>query len=273
MASDSTQRTDLAGVVLAAGAGRRLRPLTDECPKALCPVGNRPLVDLAVERLSWAVRADAIAVNVHHRRELLQEHLAVRHPAVHVSVERVEALGTAGALGHLRDWLGGRGVLLTNADAWLPLKPGAVTAFVDGWDRQRTRLLCVADPERGDFGPLRYAGLALLPPATIAACPPTPAGLYEVSWRHEGEAGRLDLVSRNGPFIDCGTAGEYLAANLASLASRNGRAIGTDASVVAPDAIVEGEVRHSVVWSGARVHPREVLVDAVRTPRQTVLVR
>ena len=47
----------VAGVVLAAGHGRRLRPLTRSAPKALCPVGNVPLVDLAMERLAGRRRA------------------------------------------------------------------------------------------------------------------------------------------------------------------------------------------------------------------------
>ena len=57
---------ELAAVVLAAGAGTRLRPLTWLRPKALCPVENVPLVDLTV---GWArVITSAVAVNVHHGR-------------------------------------------------------------------------------------------------------------------------------------------------------------------------------------------------------------
>ena len=65
---------DLCGVVLAAGAGTRLRPLTDELPKALCPVGGVPLVDLALDRLaSLGIRA--CAVNVHAFPSLMNDHL------------------------------------------------------------------------------------------------------------------------------------------------------------------------------------------------------
>ena len=56
--------TDLAGVVLAAGLGTRLRPLTLVRPKPLCPVGDRPLLDHALDRMA-AVAGD-VAVNVHH---------------------------------------------------------------------------------------------------------------------------------------------------------------------------------------------------------------
>ena len=119
----------LVGVVLAAGRGTRLRPLTRLRPKALCPVGNVPLVDLALERVRPAV--DAVAVNLHHGRRTLDAHLAAD---VHRSVEEEQPLGTAGALGHLRDWIDGRAGAGRQRDAWCP---GSLDAFVDGWDGER----------------------------------------------------------------------------------------------------------------------------------------
>src|SRR5260221_12481427 len=92
----------LAGVVLAAGFGRRLRPLTADHPKALCPVDGVPLVDHALARLAPVVAGpDAGAVNVHHPRSAGEAHLGGR---VHLSVEGAEALGTAGAPGRPRGW-------------------------------------------------------------------------------------------------------------------------------------------------------------------------
>ena len=250
----------LAGVVLAAGAGTRLAPLSRFRPKALCPVGNRPLVGWALERL--APHTSAQAVNLHHGAELLDGWL---DPRVHRSFEAPEPLGTAGALGLLRGWLDGRGAMVTNADAW-HAEGLDLAAFVSGWDRERVRLLCVLAPGRGDFGDLRYCGVALLPAATIAELHPTPSGLYEVSWRQEQAAGRLDLVRSEVDFVDCGTPADYLAANLAWS--------GGD-SVVDPSAHLGAgaEVVRSVVWDGAAVAPGERLVDAVRTPEATVLVR
>src|SRR5688500_3921346 len=105
---------DLAAVVLAAGLGTRLRPLSDLRPKALCPVANVPLIDgnLARARL-WT---ESIAVNAHHRSEQLVAHL--REHDVTLSIEEQEPLGTAGAIGNLKDWIAGRDVLVVNADAW-----------------------------------------------------------------------------------------------------------------------------------------------------------
>src|SRR3954469_20035178 len=102
----------LAGVVLAAGGGTRLAPLTRLRPKALCPIDGRPLVDLAIDRLGPV--ASGLAVNVHHGRQAMEDHLTGR---VHLSIEEGEARGTAGALGLLRDWIDGRPTLVANADA------------------------------------------------------------------------------------------------------------------------------------------------------------
>lgn len=261
--SAAVPSTDLVGVVLAAGAGTRLAPLTRLRPKALCPVGGSPLVDHALARV--APHVAEVAVNVHHGRLLMEAHLTRATAAVrpHLSVEPGPARGTAGALGLLRGWIAGRGVLLTNADAWLPVD---LTDFVAGWDGRRVRLLCVEDPARGDFGDLRYCGAALLPWARVAPLGEEPAGLYEVMWRADAEAGRLDLVRHRGPFIDCGTVADYLAANMDASGGR---------SVVGEGArLGEGcEVVRSVVWPGAEVAPGERLVDAVRAGPVTVLVR
>lgn len=254
---------EVAGVVLAAGAGTRLAPLTTLVPKALCPVATVPLVDHGLDRLRpHVVGEDALAVNLHHGARLLDDRLPA---AVHRSIEQPVALGTAGALGALRSWIDGRAALVTNTDAWFP--PGLdLASFVAGWDGERTRLLGVADPVRPDFDGLRYCGVALLPWRVVTTLAPEPSGLYEVSWRSEQAAGRLDLVVHDGGFVDCGTPADYLAANL--LASD-----GT--SVIDPSASVEkgATVVRSVVWPRSQVAAGEVLIDAVRAGPLTVLVR
>src|SRR6476660_4692563 len=93
----------LAVVVLAAGAGDRLRPLTRLRAKVLCPVGDRPLVDHALARFDGVTTS--VAVNAHHHLDQVRSHLAGRVP---LSIGDPVALGTAGALGALRDWVDGR---------------------------------------------------------------------------------------------------------------------------------------------------------------------
>jgi NDP-sugar pyrophosphorylase family protein len=242
----------IAAVVLAAGAGTRLRPLTALRPKPLCPVNNVPLVDLALAHAAAALGTgdrrdlrDAVAVNACHLREQLAAHL---HGRVHLSLED-EPLGTAGALGNLRDWLAGRDVLVLNADAW---RRDGVAELLDGWDGVRQRLLVVEDPARGDFGRYRYTGAALLPWAAVRDLEPRPSGLYEVLWRGRDD---LDLAVAAHEFRDCGTPADYLDANLAASGGR---------PVVGEGARVEGELVRSVVWPGAVVEAGERLVDAVR---------
>src|SRR3546814_76600 len=171
----------LAGVVLAAGAGTRLRPLTLLRPKVLCPVGNVPLIDLALARLG---SVGSVAVNVHHGRAMLDAHL---DPGVHRSYEE-SLLGTAGALGQLRGWLDGRAALVVNGDAWCP---GALDDFVAGWDGERVRLLLAGDDE---LQPRSGVAAALMPWSELSRLEATPSGLYEVSWRAAQSERRLDVA-------------------------------------------------------------------------------
>jgi nucleotidyltransferase-like protein len=244
----------LAAVVLAAGEGARLRPLTRVRPKPLCPVRNVPLLDLALERVR-TVAAD-VAVNVHHDREAIEGHLADR---AHVSVEDREALGTAGALGHLRPWIDGRAVVVVNADTWCP---GSLAGVAAGWDGQRVRLALAGGDER--LRPTSRIAAALMPWPEVARLEPVPSGLYEASWGRLAADDRIDVVGWDGPCLDCGTPARYLLANLT--------ASGGD-PVIAPGAEVDGTVERSVLWDGAVVAPGERLSGAIRTAGLTVLVR
>lgn len=223
--------------MLAAGAGARLRPLSTLLPKALCPVGGVALVDLAVERARSVT--SHVAVNVHHGRALVEAHLEAATAIVRLSVEEPEALGTAGALGRLKGWIAGRGVLIVNADAW---HRGDLRNFAGGWDGRRTRLLTVVDPRRGTWSDRRYAGAALLPWSEISRLDDRPSGLWETSWRRLVPGGDLDLVGHDGAFFDCGTPADYLAANLEASGGR---------SVLGEGAVVEGTVDSTVVWPGS----------------------
>lgn len=190
----------LAALVLAAGRGERLRPLTDSTPKPLLEVGGSTLLDQALSRVGAVVPVDPAhaAVNAHWLSEQVVAHVGSR---AHLSVEEPEALGTAGAVGRLRDWLDGRDVLITNGDAWYSPEP-ELSSFVQEWDKERPRLLVVRDPERADFdGQWRFAGVSLLPGAVAGGLEPVPSGLYEVVWSQLA----VDLVPTEATLIDCGT--------------------------------------------------------------------
>ncbi len=237
----------LAGVVLAAGAGTRLRPLTLLRPKPLCPVADVPLVDRAIARLSPYV--EDVAVNVHHHRVSMERHLARR---THLSVEEPQALGTAGALGHLREWVAGRDVLVTNADAYLS---GTLEPLVRDWDHASPRLLVMHVGAPADFGEERYVGACLLPWRHVERLEPVPSGLYEVMWRDCATRRDISFARHDGTAIDCGTPRDYLMANLHASGGR---------SVVGAGAEVHGELVRSVVWPGCVVEPGERLVEQIR---------
>ena len=254
-------------MVLAAGRGTRLIPLTFERPKALCPVGRTPLVDLALDGLAAVGLAtpSSVAVNTHHLAEALEAHLEGR---VELSHEPV-LLGTGGALGRLRPFIDGRAVLLVNADAVheAPLAP-----LLDGWDGERIRFLVAGASDAGAatanpavLGPATRLCGALMPNTAISELPAEPCSLYDRVWRRWQSERRTEVLAVATPFFDCGTPGSYLAANL----WRSG-----GASVVGRGAEVAGDLERSVVWPGARVHQGEHLRDAIRTTAgRTVLVR
>ncbi len=211
------------------------------------------LVDLALTRVRRLVGEGAIAVNVHHGRSQLEAHLAdggIAGP-VHVSVEEPLALGTAGAVAHLRPWLDGRPVLVVNADTW---HSASLAPLLEGWDGERVRVL-VAGPPGTVLDPRSAVLASLLPSSEVVRLPHAPWGLWEASWRHRLAEGRLETVAAEAAVVDCGSPGQYLAANLAASGG---------VSVVGQGAVVEGEVVRSVVWPGGVVKAGEVLVDAVR---------
>ena len=197
-----------------------------------------------------------LAANACHLGEQIAEHVGSR---CHLSLEPEPALGTAGGIAGLRDWIDGRDVVVTNADSYLP---GGLPGFTSGWDAARSRLLCVSTTGRPDFTapdgtPVRYTGTCLLPWSEVARLPQTPSGLYEVLWHGASERGELDLVIAPPETfsIDCGTPASYLAANLHA---SNGE------SVIGAGATMLGRVHRSVVWDGAWVGPDEVLTGVIR---------
>lgn len=239
--------TALAAFVLAAGSGTRLRPLTEMRPKALCPIDNVPLVDIAIGHAS-RVTTDVI-VNTWHHSEQVIPHLEGR---VRLSVESPKPLGTAGAIAAAKDWIDGRPLLVHNADAW---HRASIESFVEGWDQERVRLLVTDDAARADFGNWRFCGVSLMPWSEVSRFEPRFSGLREQSWDRLYREGALDFVPYEGPYYDCGTPADYLAANLVASGAPN---------VVGAGAVIEGTIERCVVWPNARVERDEHLVEVIR---------
>jgi hypothetical protein len=268
----------VCAIVLAAGEGRRLRPYTERVPKALCPVGNIPLLDRALARvaaLGLSGPAD-VAVNAAYLADQVVAHVGDR---AHLSVEPDGPLGTSGGVARLQEWIGGRGVLAGNADGYLAgvqRGPGEdIAALLDGWDGRTVRLLTrpVEPGATGGFSGRRFAGFSLLPWHRVAALTDAKAELVSTVWRPAEAAGELELIHYDGVYIDTGTPGDYLAANLHAAGGGNlvdpsatitGRC---EQSVVGARAVVAGTAVRCVLWPGAEVAGDEHLVEEIRAPR------
>ncbi|WP_155373210.1 nucleotidyltransferase family protein [Catellatospora vulcania] len=263
---------DVCAVVLAAGLGTRLRPLTMLRPKALVPVGNQTLLDRTFDRLAEVglTGPDRVAVNTHWLAGQIDEHVDGR---ARLSFEP-EPLGTAGALANLNAWIDGRSVLVLNADAYVVADaPEDLAALLRGWDGTRVRMHGVKAGLPDPFGGHNFAGASLLPAADVAVLPDKPGELVRTTWRPAELSGRLDVVALPGRYLDCGTPADYLAANLDAAGGANlfgddvlvtGEAHG---SVLGDGSRVEGAVHDCVLWPGAYVAPHETLHQVIRVGR------
>src|SRR5690606_23862741 len=123
--------TPKTAMVLAAGLGTRMRPLTDERPKALVEVGGRALIDHVLDRLAEAGVERAV-VNVHWFADRLERHLSERGraPAIVISDERAELLETGGGLKKAAPLLGSEPVFVANIDSvWTDRAPEGNSAL------------------------------------------------------------------------------------------------------------------------------------------------
>ena len=121
-------------MVMAAGLGTRMRPLTADRPKALVEVGGRALIDHVLDRLE-AVGVETAVVNVHAFADRLEAHLAHRRsPNIVISNERALLLETGGGLKHARPLLGEAPIWMANIDSvWVERSP-VLEAVVQAWN-------------------------------------------------------------------------------------------------------------------------------------------
>jgi MurNAc alpha-1-phosphate uridylyltransferase len=230
-------------MVLAAGLGMRMRPLTDGTPKPLVAVGGKALIDHVLDRLA-EVGVEIAVVNVHHLADQIERHIAGRQaPRIVISDERDELLDTGGGIVKALPVLGAAPFFHLNADA----------IWIDGVQLNLIRLAEVFDPARmdallllaatstsvgymgrGDFAmapdgrlsrrqerdvaPFVYAGVAIINASLFAAVAP---GAFSLNLLFDRaiKAGRLHGLRLEGVWMHVGTPDAIAAAEAAILAS------------------------------------------------------
>lgn len=217
-----------AAMVLAAGLGTRMRPLTEGCPKPLLPLGGRPMIDLVLDHAAAAGVRRAV-VNLHYLGDMVRTHLAGRRaPEVLFSEELPEILDTGGGVARALPLLGEAPFHVANSDsvwlgpnpleelarAWEPARMDALLLFVA---RERARAYVRAgdfflDAEagaprrRGRHGtaPYVYSGAQIIAPGAFAGAPEGAFSLNLV-WDRLLAEGRLAAVTYSGGWVDVGT--------------------------------------------------------------------
>jgi MurNAc alpha-1-phosphate uridylyltransferase len=136
-----------AAMIMGAGMGLRMRPLTDDRPKPLVTVGGKTLIDHSIDRLV-AAGVTCIVVNLHYRGEMLRAHLAQRHDAeIIFSDETDKLLDTGGGVVKALPLLGHAPFFILNSDSiWVEGASAALPTMIEEWDEARMDgLLLLAD--------------------------------------------------------------------------------------------------------------------------------
>ncbi len=284
----------MKGMILAAGLGSRLRPLTWIRAKPAVPLLNRPLIRYAFDLLD-SLRIREVVVNLHHLRGSVTQALEGVTPTVRFSPER-EILGTAGAVGRVRDFWGPEPFVVCNGKIYFEQDLGPVLAAHQESRALATLVLVPRKPEdpfrpvflAGDgriraFGqdlPGRpsgpgyvFTGVQILSPGVLDLIPEGPSDLV----KHIYEP----LVAQRGPvtgfvsrahWFECSTPERYLEKSMELLARRGLNALPGGSGGMDCHQLVRGRgvrvpegtsLERCVVWDGARLGSRCRLRDSI----------
>jgi MurNAc alpha-1-phosphate uridylyltransferase len=216
-------------MLLAAGLGTRMRPLTERTAKPLLPLGGRPLLDHALDRLHDA-GVQTVVVNAHWQADLVAAHLAARTPPPQTVLRRETALlDTGGSVAAALDVLGDEPFFVVNGDSfWLDGPSPALGRLADDWraaEMDSTLLVhrtfqVHAEVGAGDFAldklghvrrrterevvPYVYAGIQLTHAGLFRDAP---AGKFSMNllWDRAIAAGRVSAVVHDGLWFHLST--------------------------------------------------------------------
>ena len=232
-----------SAMILAAGLGTRMRPLTDHMPKPLVPVAGKPLLDHVLDRLAEADVATAV-VNVHYLPDQIIQHVKGRDkPRVVISDERDAVLGTGGGVVRALPLLGDAPFYHLNADTmWIDGVQPNLLRLADAFDPARMDILLLMAPTADSIGysgsgdyamltdgalrkrkehqvvPFVYAGAAIISPSIFKDAP---AGEFSLTKMFDlaNAQERLFGLRLEGLWMHVGTQEAVHAAEDALLAS------------------------------------------------------
>ena len=217
-------------MIMAAGLGKRMRPLTDTRPKPLVELNGKPLIDHVLDRLRTA-GVSKLVVNVHYLPDQLEAHLATKADdfAITISDERALLLETGGGLVQAAPLIDCDPFLVVNSDNfWIDGPADGLKLLASGWDNERMDALLLLVPQaragnhrgQGDFhmdrfgrlsrrarsrvAPYVFTGIQIVSKRLLADAP---AGAFSTNilWDRAIEAGRCFGLVHQGLWFDVGT--------------------------------------------------------------------
>ncbi len=296
-------------MILAAGYGTRLRPLTEEIPKPLLPIANKPLIEWHLLKLR-ALGVEEVMINLHHLSDLIEKTIGNGSRwglNIHYSKEE-EILGTGGGLAKVRSFFEKEeafyflnGDIFHDIDladvyehhkakkavATLIVRPhpqdpkvGWVGTDEEGWIRRVPEM-----PENKGLTKRLFTGLHILTPAIFEEIQPLPSCILRTGYRAMIEKGLpvASFLAEHQQWHDIGNPQSYLETNFAALSDPTSplidpsAQIGENCSLEAP-CIIGAEakigahsiIKESVILPHATIPPRSHLKKAIVTPSQIV---
>ncbi len=219
-----------SALVLAAGLGKRMRPLTATRPKPLVRVGGKALIDHSLDRIA-AAGIPSVVVNAHYLADALEAHLhAGRWPfSIRISDEREALLETGGGMVKAAPLLTGDPFLVVNSDnIWTDGPTDTLLQLARQWDGDRMDALlllvrhasAMGHTGRGDFhmtargvisrrrpgrvAPFVYTGVQLVSRRLLRDAPPGPFST-NILWDRAIGEGRLFGLAHQGQWFEVGT--------------------------------------------------------------------
>ena len=268
-------------MILAAGLGTRLRPLTDELPKPLVPVGDRPAVAHIAERLARAGLREAV-LNTHHLAQAFTPRRLASLPLRLRVIHEAAILGTGGGVANAAPLLGDGEVILWNGDILADVDIAALLRAHRGARTQATLVIAPRRPGEGTVGiaddgalvRLRgerfgeetrsgdFLGIYVIGPKLRARLPAQGCMLGDGCLPALRAGERIETFTVATAWDDIGAIAAYLQANARWLSRSGNQAYVGEGAVVAPGVTLED----SVIGAGARISGQGLVRGAVIWP-------